>query len=103
MSIKKENSHHLSQSQEFRIPIGEDILNVELTGLGNKTGIVVSIEETLKNRGPFSQTSIADVISKYDLAALLPNSASFKEAHKVADRLEHVALCWFAVFQPFTG
>ncbi len=104
MSMKKEIQKHFLQSQPFSIPMGEDLLNVELTCPGNEAGIIVFTEETLVSRDSCSQT-IAEVFNKHDLATLLPDAPAFVEMHldvfKMAGRLERVAL--WAQRQPETA
>src|SRR4051812_33884311 len=95
MFMKKENPQHFPRSQPFCVPIGEDVLNVEVTLPGNEAGIVAFNEEDLDNRDLCSE-SIATVLNKHNLATLLPDMPAFVDLHldapKAADRLERLIL-----------
>ena len=95
MSTNKENSRHFLQSQPFCVPVGEDILNVELTCPGNEVGVIVFTEEATESRDPCNE-AIAEIFAKHNLATLLPDDPAFAEPHldtrKTAERLECVAL-----------
>ena len=95
MAPNKEHPRHFLQSQAFCVPMGEDILNVELTCPGNEAGLIVFNEEAPESRDPYNE-DIAEVFTKHNLATLLPDAPVFAEPHldtlKTAERLERVAM-----------
>jgi putative phosphoribosyl transferase len=93
--VIKGHSKLFLQGEPFCIPMGEDILNVELTLPGNESGVIVFNEATLEGRDP-SRETIAGMLNKHNLATVVPDAPAFGEIHmnltKAADRLERITL-----------
>lgn len=71
MSPQQEIISPACQKSLFSIPMGEDVMNVELTLPGGETGVVIFPEEARSGRDAYHQ-AMANVLHKHGLATLRP-------------------------------